>query len=484
MTILALDVGSSSVRAILFDHDDDGVRIIPNASAQRHYAFDADEAGQSTIDAGDLRGLVERCIDAILQHPHAQAIEAVGMDTFVGNLIAVDGQNEALTPVITYADTRGAAQVERARQALDGALIHHETGAIIHTAYWPAKLAHFDDRHPLEPLIVGYQDFATHCYAHWFGSSPMSFSAAAWSGLLHRETLGWHAAWLAYLNTPASMLPQLTDYRAAQRGLTAAYAARWPQLAEVPFYLSVGDGAAAQVGSGAIAAHTATLTVGTTAAMRVTDTRPLPDVPDGLWSYRIDEPHHLLGGALSEGGNIFAWARETLRLDLDALQRGLSTREPGGHGLVVLPLLAGERSPGWWSAATGAIRGLRLSTTPLDICHALLEGVALRLALIAQQLDLSASTQIMASGGALSHSPAWAQIIADALGKPLHILDEPEITALGTAHMANCALRNQPLSGAAPHVAEVIQPRPEYAGRYADLSDQQRTLYRTMRGEV
>jgi gluconokinase len=113
--------------------------------------------------------------------------------------------------------------------------------------------------------------------------------------------------------------------------------------------------------------------------------RTTDSIPSGLWSYRVDAGHHLVGGALTEGGNVYQWATATLRLE-ENLEAALLQREPDQHGLTVLPLLAGERSPGWATHATGAILGLRLSTSPLDILQAILESVALRLAQIAGQL--------------------------------------------------------------------------------------------------
>src|SRR5262249_47742683 len=151
--------------------------------------------------------------------------------------------------------------------------------------------------------------------------------------------------------------------------------------------LPVGDGAAANIGCGCADESHIALTVGTTAALRLVSGDILPTVPPGMWGYRVDGTHHLMGGATSEGGNIFSWARDTLRLDEgDDLDSTLMSRSPDAHSLTFLPLLAGERSPGWAAGATGSIVGLRLSTTPVDILQAALEGVALRLSLILEQL--------------------------------------------------------------------------------------------------
>ncbi|MCP6467902.1 FGGY-family carbohydrate kinase, partial [Klebsiella pneumoniae] len=91
------------------------------------------------------------------------------------------------------------------------------------------------------------------------------------------------------------------------------------------------------------------------------------------------------------------------------------------HGLTVLPLFAGERSPNYRADATGTIHGLRLDTAPLDILHALIEAVALRLRVIFDLMGRPGEF-VLAGGGALSQSPAWTQITADALGIPLYLV--------------------------------------------------------------
>lgn len=482
MTLLTIDVGSSSVRALLFDNTGDVPTLISEAIVQRRYSFDQHQPGQATVEPLSLRGLVEQCVDEVLQHPAATPIDAVGMDTFVSNWLATDGQHEALTPLFTYADTRSAPHIPALRRRVDADEMHQRTGCILHTAYYPAQFSLVDYPHSAEPFILHHEDFATWCYRHWFGRDvPMSYSVASWGGLLHRESLRWDDQWLQALHLPETLLPALADYDSAQHGLTDDYARRWPALRDVPFFLAVGDGAAAQIGSGAAAEHTLALTVGTTAALRTVSTAALPPVPDGLWSYRIGAGQHLIGGALSEGGNVFQWARNTLQIDPSDLQASLGERAPGAHGLTVLPLLSGERSPGWHPNATGTIHGLRVSTTPLDVFHALVESVALRLSMVAGQLG-AGDARIMASGGALHASPAWAQIIADAMGQPLHLLDEPEVTALGVAQLVHSALKGEPLRGAEPHVKAVLQPRTEHQSRWRALREEQQALYERVYG--
>ena len=478
MTILAIDAGSSSLRTLLFDTSEGKVKLIPGAIIQRKYHFDTDKDGRATVDAVFLREMLETCIDDILQHDAAQTIEAVGMATFVGNLLLLDGNNQALEPLDTYADTRSAPFVETLANTLDTEALHQRTGAILNSAYYLPKLRFYDYPHNAEPFVLKFSDFATYCYQEWFGRPvPMSYSIASWSGILNRENLDWDEESLKAVKWSKSMFPDLADFTQFQQGLSEKYSQRWQLLADVPFYLAVGDGAAAQVGSGALTENTATLTIGTTSAIRTVHKDEIPTVPGGGWSYRIDARHHLTGGALSEGGNIFAWARDTLKLDSLDIEAELKQREPGTHGLTVLPLLNGERSPGWRSDAKGTIHGLRLSTTAMDILHALLESVALRLALIAEQLGLDTDVRMMAAGGALHQSPAWAQMIANALGREVLVIEEAEVTAAGVAQMVHSAHTTNNITGILHENMTIFTPETNYSVTFKALLARQQHLY-------
>ncbi len=380
MTVLVIDIGSSSARALLFD---DTAEPIPGASFSQPHHFTTMPAGAATIEADILQTSIEQCIDKVLHHPDAKSIRVVGMASFVGNVLGVDEAGKASTPIYSYADTRSAEDVEALKQMLDSEKMHQQTGCLLHTAY-QANWRWLRRTGP-EFRVSRWMDFATYFYHQWFGESPASYSVASWSGMLNRRDLTWDSDMLTALEMDAGKLPKLADYKQFQQGLTPVYAERWPALKDVPFCLAVGDGAAANIGSGCAQPSHIALTVGTTAALRMVTDESLPRVPDGLWSYRVDAQHQLIGGATSEGGNIFQWVRQTLKLG-ESAENELASRKPNSHGLTFLPLLAGERSPGWAAHATGSIVGLRLSTTPVDILQAALEGVALRLSLIADQI--------------------------------------------------------------------------------------------------
>ena len=211
-------------------------------------------------------------------------------------------------------------------------------------------------------------------------------------------------------------------------------------------------------------------------------TDPTIPLPDGLWCYRVDGRRLLPGGALTEGGGVFAWLRQTLRLgDPIELEAALAGSEPDAHGLTVLPFFAGERSPGWDGDARATIHGLSLATRPQDIVRAGLEAVALRITLVYNQLRsiLPAEPQVVAGGGALLSSPAWQQIIADALGVPIAISAIPEASARGAALLALEALGVLPDAGQVPleTVGAVVMPNLDNHRRYQGALERQQRLY-------
>ncbi|MCY4020063.1 MAG: FGGY-family carbohydrate kinase [Chloroflexi bacterium] len=482
MTLLVIDLGSSSVRTLLFD---DGARLIEGAICSRKHDFETDHDGKAEANADHLRALTEACLDDMLTHPAAKSITAVGMASFAGNWLGVDANGRACTPVLTYADTRGRSAITGLTGKLGGApdAYHQATGCFIHPAYFPAQYAFMKEAHPQSlRQIRRISDMGGYLYRQWFGrGAPISYSLASWSGMLATERTSWHAGFVRQLlgDELLERLPDLRDFDACQIGLTDHYAERWPQLSSAPFFLALGDGAVANLGSGAVDARHIALTIGTTSALRVVTREGT--LPDGLWRYLVCRGMPLVGGATSEGGNVYQWAVEELGLDRASLDAHLRAARPDQHRLTVLPLIAGERSPGWQADASGTIHGIRRSTSKLDIMQAQLEAVAIRLSMIFDQLK-SEGSAVIAGGGALGSSPAWPQMIADAFNAPIQLLAEDEITARGVALLLRNRLDGTALDADPPRISRVLQPNPEHAPIYEAARARQVDLYQRLYG--
>src|SRR5207249_6450787 len=146
-------------------------------------------------------------------------------------------------------------------------------------------------------------------------------------------------------------------------------------------------------------------------------------------------------------------------------------------GLAILPLWAGERGPGWASDARGALAGLRLHTTPVEILRAALEGVALYFARIEALLRRAVpeAREVIATGGALLHSPAWLQIMADVLGRPILASTEPEASSRGAALLALEAIGAlaEPLEALPAPTGQRFEPIAAHTARYQAAAERQ-----------
>jgi gluconokinase len=419
MSVLALDVGSSSVRAQRFDRHGDAKGKLQ----QEAYV---------TGDPDEVAAAVRRVLAA--DEPDATSC-------FAHSLVAVDGNWNALTPILGWRDTRSAGAAEELARRLDAAKVHARTGAFLHPSYWPAKLAWLAATEPeifrRAAWFVSFADYLR-------GAPETSLSMASSSGLLDLRTHEWDGELLATLGIDRERLPQIAD---------------------VPVWV---DAACSNAGAGCTGRDRAALMVGTSGAFRVLYESERPRPKPGLFLYLADERHVVEGGALSDGGNLYDWLERTLA---DA-SGSLADRDPRDHGLVFLPFLGGERSTGWNAHARGTIHGLTFSTTPLDVRQAAYEGVAFRFAAIADLLP--GVSEVVATGGALLRDRDWVQIMADALARPVAVSGVPEASLRGAAVLALERLGHE--VGQAS-IAGVVEPRPERAEAYRTAREEQQRLY-------
>ncbi len=437
--VLALDIGTSGVRASLFDEkgsEIDGATV--RLQSRRSYGDDL-----ALTDAEACFELVAETIDELFDRPlqSPTRINLIAVSCFWHSLVGVDADGSATTPVYGWADTRAASAAKQLRSQFNETEVHARTGCRFHSSYWPAKLLSLRAE---EPQTFGRSDrwlsFGEYFVLRLFGETAASISMASGTGLLNQRTMEWDSELLEGLGLTPQSLPKVACENQIFQGMARQYTARWPQLSEARLFAPIGDGAANTIGSGCTTRDRVALMIGTSGAMRVLfEGEPPAELPPSLWCYRADERKVVVGGALSDGGGLFRWIRETMLTtdNSESIEAALEALEPDGHGLTVLPFWAGERSTGWSAQARGAILGLTIHTEPIEILRAAMEAIGYRFALIAKDLEpFAPGAAIIASGTAMRSSPVWVQIIADVLGRPVTLSASPEASARGAALLA------------------------------------------------
>lgn len=386
--------------------------------------------------------------------------------------------------------------------------MYQSTGAPLHAAYALPQLRvwyQHNHKNAVAGKVVRWQTIASVCLCRWTGraSLPISYSEASWTGLLNFRTCGYDAAVLELLPSPCrEALPALADYTGESvnnpplqlpetippAGASSSpgaggtrtddddgggkskknpYFARWPALRGARLFLGVGDGAGANLGSKCSTVARIACTVGTSAAARVCLPLPIQSANDtndddknssgpavavepGLFCYRVDRSHVLVGGALTDGGSVVEWMAELLNRPVgsdsfqECLRRAETLLDDGyasassSSSEMVVPFFSGERSTGFRSRATGAILGLTLDTGPEHLLKACLEGVTIRLVAIVQLIrkvimtaqsdgrDDDEQLRIICSGKALEKNDLWRQMLADCAGMDVVMDDETQ----------------------------------------------------------
>jgi gluconokinase len=478
--VLSIDVGTSGVRAALFD--DRGNQV--SAAQKRRNAAPASDLAE--LEADTLVDEVIKTVDELLINvvgTNAQ-IELIAISAFWHSLIGIDNTSRATTPLLTWADTRAAEIANDFRSRFNESEIHSRTGCRFHPSYWPAKLQWLKQEHPEKYRNTRrWLGFAEYFCLRLFGETATTISMASATGLFNQRQCDWDLDFIDALGISPGSLPEIKPRLNSQ--LADAFALRWPTLAEARLVTIVGDGAANNIGAGCSTKNKIALMVGTSGAMRVVFAgEPPQELSSALWSYRVSHDRMVVGGALSDGGGLFQWLMESMNINDDpaALQQEISALEPDSHGLTILPFWSGERSIGWLADARGGIFGLRQQTRPVEIVRAALESIAYRFALIARALDrLAPNATIIASGNALRSSPVWSQIIADVLGRPLVFAGSAESSMRGAALLALEAVgKIGTIEEDSVSVEQVFEPDMRRHSRYSHGLARQEELYRRL----
>ncbi|HEY0592557.1 MAG TPA: gluconokinase [Thermoanaerobaculia bacterium] len=482
LALLGIDLGSSSARAFVYD-----AAGTPLGGGRVPYAWLTASDGALEVAAERLVEATAAAVDAALAFTREKEIRiaAVGLSAFWHGLVGVNAEGDPVTPVYSWGDTRASLAAAEMRKRAGEAAMHRRTGAYLHPSFPAAKLRWLKRERPdLAARVARWMSAGEYLQLRMLGAGTGGVSMASASGLLDQNRVAWDEEALTLAEVTAAALPSL-DPRDAPAGVAGEFAQRWPELAGVPWTEAIGDGACANIGSGCADVRAAALSVGTTAAVRVVRRAESIAIPDDLFCYRVDRARFILGGATSNGGNVFAWGKATLRLT-DAQPAGLDAhldgRAPDAHGLTVLPFLAGERSPWWPLGARAAIAGISVATTPLDILQASLEAVAYRLALIRAGLrsTVPEAGRVVASGRALTESPAFARIVCDVLGEPLHLSSFGETSSRGAALLAGEMIGAVDPAAVPPPAAAVLQPDAERHEVYRRAIERQAALERAL----
>ena len=493
MPILAIDLGTSNVKAAVVDRDGTllgtgrgSVETIHTADGGAEQ--DAERVWQTVLAAAD---------QALSSLPNRHDVRGIACASQYSSIIPVDCEGRPTANMVVWMDKRGAlARLEK----LPGG--QHMKPNLYQMGRWVQI-------HGIPPLDSGADSLA---HMRWLKLArpevyertatflePMDYVAMRLSGrpvtnrcssflmLLtdnRRADAAYHPTLLSWSGLDAEKLPELVPIDEPLGPVLPEVAERLGLANDTLVLPPINDTQAGGVGAAAFAGEHAGISIGTTGVCVTHVDFKKTDILNSLVSmpspipgrYFVMAEAGIGGGALDYFLERLVFANDgfgdhSLAERFSALERAISVIEPGSDGVLFLPWLTGSVTPAEDGKVRGGFLNLSLQTTREHLGRAVLEGVAFNLRWVTGRVARFAKRDISRirfyGGGALSS--AWAQIFADVLQLPVEQLGEPEYAAsrglalLGFHHLGELSLDE--IDACVP-VAATYEPRPELAARY------------------
>ena len=479
-TILALDQGTTSSRAMLFDHAGAVVATAQAEFAQHYPQPGWVEHDAQEIWAGQLK-IAQNCLKKALNRPLDQLDRAREAPDSIANtpleIVAIGITNQRETTVlwdkhtgqplhhaIVWQDRRTAGRCDELRQQGHAELIQQKTGLVLDAYFSATKLAWLLGNVPGARARADRGELAFGTMDSWLiwnltggpkgGVHVTDTSNASRTLLFNIHTLQWDDELLALFNIPPLVLPAVV----ASSGVVGHTD---PALlgASIPIAGIAGDQQAATFGQACLSPGMAKNTYGTGCFMLMnTGSQPVASSnkllttvgwTTGTQAQQADVANlastttYCLEGSVFMGGATVQWLRDGLQIIESAADvQALAESVPDSGDVYLVPAFTGLGTPNWDPYARGAMLGLTRGTTRAHIARAALEAIALQSADVFTAMSKDAGlplAELRADGGASANN-LLMQMQADFSGVPVVRPKVLETTALGAAYLAGLAV--------------------------------------------
>ena len=368
-------------------------------------------------------------------------IKAICFSAAMHSIIAIDGEGALLTNAILWGDTRSAKQAAQIKQANNENELYQEIAVPIHPSLPLCKIVWLREEMPeIFKKAAKFISIKEYLFFKWFGKYIIDHSIAAATGMLDIHTLQWSKKALAIAGISEDKLSAIVPATHAETKLYKRYTDLHGIPGNIPFIIGSSDGCLVNIGSSVFKDNEATLTIGTSGAVRITLPKPVLNDKPVLFCYPVLKDLYVKGGAVNNGGNVMQWFAENIAQyngdDYSALIEEAASVHAGADGLIFLPYLQGERAPIWNAMARGVFFGINSMHNKTHFTRAVLEGISFGLYDVFCELNKNTTEidTIYVSGG-FTRSGFWVQMISDIFNKKVIVSDVADASSIGAIQM-------------------------------------------------
>ena len=478
-TLLGIDVGTTSVRALLVDTEG-----VVRGQASAPYPTLRPQPGWTEQEPEAWWQACRIAVRELKAQGLLKDVKGIGLTGQMHGSVFLDSRCKVLRPAILWNDQRTAAEVAEIEEHVGLRRLIALTGNRALTGFTAPKVLWLRHHEPaafrrLCHLILP-KDYLR---LRLTGELAIDVADASGTLLFDVRARHWSAEIMRILELDETILPTALESPAVSGRVTADVAADLGLPKSIPVVAGAGDQAAGAVGVGAVSAGLVMVSLGTSGVVFTSVTSPAIERQARLHAFCHAVPGlwHVMGVTLAAGGS-FAWLASTLGKKEKQLSDLAGSSPPGSNGLLFLPYLSGERTPHADPLARGAFVGLVDNHGPADMARAVMEGVAFSLRdclELIRGLRLPVEEMRLIGGGA--RRPLWRQIVADGFGMPILGVETEEGPAYGAALLAGVGVgvwRDVPEAcRATVRTAGRVEPQTSVMRLYEDLYGRYRDLY-------
>lgn len=429
---IGIDIGTGSCKAVAMDTTGSVI-----ASAQCHYETLSSIYGMAEQDPEKIWDAFVKSLQDVHQKIGRLPV-AVSLSSAMHSLLILDDKLQPLTQLITWADNRADDIAQELRNSEISEVIYTQTGTPIHSMTPLCKIMWYrkyeTDIYKKAEKFISIKDFI---WYKIFGDFQADESLASATGLFNIYERKWNEQSMELCGIGQHQLPEIVPVTFTRNDPVPGTSQVTGFNSSVKWCIGASDGCLANLGSGAMQSHHAAITIGTSGAVRVASSQPLPDFDSMLFSYVLDDKTFICGGPVNNGGNVMEWLAKIFyganeKINYKKIFKEISSIPPGAHGLMFLPYLNGERAPLWDEKASGSFIGIKSFHTPAHFLKAGLEGICFNLKNILDIVEKQTGEihQLKASGG-FTKEKDWVQLLSDISGKIITVNSIDDASAIG-----------------------------------------------------
>ncbi|GAA0787026.1 xylulokinase [Roseibium denhamense] len=473
---IGLDIGTSSVKAILLNEDQD---LISSQTAE--LTVERPHPGWSEQDPESWWLACETVLDALKARAPAEfaAVKAIGLSGHMHGATLLDAAGKPLRPCILWNDGRSGAQCAELEAREPGFLTLG--GNRVMPGFTAPKLQWVRENEPdvfaKTKMVVLPKDYVRFKLTGEYVGDMSDSAGTLWLDVAKRD---WSVKLLAATGLTRDNMPRLVEGSEISGTVTGDLCSRWCFEAPPVVAGGGGDNAASACGVGAVEPGSAFVSLGTSGVLFVTNSAFSPNVESAVHAFchAVPETWHQMGVILSATDSL-NWLSKTLNTPASELTGALG-KVDGPSPVSFLPYLGGERTPHNDVKIRAGFYGISHETDNTALTHAVLDGVAFALKDCLEALSVAGTQvdRVLAVGGG-SRSDTWLEIIASILGVSVDVpIDGDFGASLGAARLAQAAALGETRGVfERPALKTSIDPNPTLTQSYAEAYSQWRNLY-------